>query len=139
MAPQGAKMAQVFGAFMSGDEAIARLRTALKGKRSITEKKMFGGICFLLRGHMLCAGSKRGFMFRVGDAQEPDALARAGTRRMEMNGREYPGYVRADPARCKGSDVRALVAMALNHVGKLPANKPRAARKKKPRKVKRSR
>lgn len=125
---------------MTGDEAIARLRTALKGKRGITEKAMFGGVCFFKNDHMLCGGSKRGFMFRVGDTQEADALARSGTTRMVMNGREYPGFVRADPALCKATDVRALVAMASDYVGMLPAKKPRTASKKQPRKpVRRSR
>ena len=42
-------------AMVGRDEAIARLRTSLKGRRTIAEKAMFGGICFMLRDHMLCA------------------------------------------------------------------------------------
>jgi TfoX/Sxy family transcriptional regulator of competence genes len=53
-----------------------RLRKALAGRRGITEKRMFGGVCFLLRGHMLCATGKNGFMFRVGKEQHSQALAK---------------------------------------------------------------
>jgi hypothetical protein len=116
---------------MSEAEAlIERLRSALGQRRGLTEKKMFGGVCFMLRDHMLCGASRRGFMFRVGDAREAAALARAGTRRMEMNSREYPGYVRADPARCKAADVRALIALAVDYVEELPAKTARAAARK---------
>ena len=47
----------------------ARIRKILAGRRGITEKPMFGGVCFLRRSHMLCGAAKQGFMFRVGRAQ----------------------------------------------------------------------
>ena len=53
-----------------------RVRKTLAGRRAITEKKMFGGTCFLLRSHMLCGTGRTGFMFRVGRAQYAKALAR---------------------------------------------------------------
>jgi len=57
------------------DETLAeRLRKILAGRRAITEKKMFGAVCFLLREHMLCGTGKPGFMFRVGKAQHARAL-----------------------------------------------------------------
>lgn len=43
-----------------------RVRNALGNNPDVTEKKMMGGICFLLREHMLCGTAKPGFMFRVG-------------------------------------------------------------------------
>jgi len=76
-----------------------RMRAALRGKR-VTEKAMFGGVCFMLRDHMLCAASPRGYLFRVGKEQHGAALQRAGARPMEMNGRRYEGYVRVDPGQC---------------------------------------
>ncbi|MGQ0655667.1 MAG: hypothetical protein ACT4P4_25980, partial [Betaproteobacteria bacterium] len=50
-----------------------RVRKALRFKRNISEKRMMGGICFLLRGHMLCGTAKPGFLFRVGSAQQAKA------------------------------------------------------------------
>jgi hypothetical protein len=110
------------------DEAIARLRTSLKGRRTIAEKAMFGGICFMLRDHMLCAASARGFMFRVGADQEAQALARPGATMMVMNGRRFHGYVRVDPQRCSDRDLTGWVALAERYVATLPP-KERASRR----------
>jgi hypothetical protein len=49
-----------------GMALAGRVRKALGGKRFITEKRMMGGICFLLRDHMLGGTAKPGFLFRVG-------------------------------------------------------------------------
>jgi hypothetical protein len=51
-----------------------RMRTALRGKR-VKVKAMFGGVCFMLRDHMLCAASPRGYLFRAG--KEGSAAAQA--------------------------------------------------------------
>lgn len=115
---------------MTGYEHIVvRIRGALAGRRGVTEKKMFGGVCFMLRGHMLCGASKRGFMFRVGRELESAALARPGTKVMQMGGRRYHGFLRVDPVRCKGRDLKALITLAERHVASLPARKARRPRK----------
>lgn len=97
-----------------------RLRRALTGRRRITEKRMFGGVCFLLREHMLCAVSKRGLLFRVGKERYREALARAGARPMKMNGRTFGGFVRVDPAACDARALRRWLALAEDYVGALP-------------------
>jgi TfoX/Sxy family transcriptional regulator of competence genes len=110
---------------MSNDGALAdRLRRALADP-GLTEKRMFGGVCFMRHDHMLCGISKRGFLFRVGREQEPAALARPGTSVMEMNGRHMHGYVRVDPARCSDADLADLVAWANRFVATLPPKKAR--------------
>ena len=48
------------------------LRDALSGRRGVTEKRMFGGVCFMLRGHMLCGIGKRGFIDRKANVQIVD-------------------------------------------------------------------
>jgi TfoX/Sxy family transcriptional regulator of competence genes len=53
-----------------------RMRAALKSRVGITERRMFGGYCWMLRGNMLCGVEVGRFMFRVGKALEADALAR---------------------------------------------------------------
>ena len=105
-------------------EIAARLRTALRGK-GVKEKAMFGGICFLLRDHMLCAGSKRGYLFRVGKERSADALTRPGARIMEMNGRRYEGYIRVDPARCDARALRQWLNLAEKHAAALPPKRSR--------------
>jgi TfoX/Sxy family transcriptional regulator of competence genes len=97
-----------------------RLRGALGNRRGITEKPMFGGACFLLRDHMLCVWSKRGYLFRVGPEQEPEALARPGAKPMVLGGRRMRGYVRVDPAACDRRALARWTAMAERFVSGLP-------------------
>jgi hypothetical protein len=110
------------------NEALAaRLRRALEGRRGITEKRMFGGMCFLLRGNMLCGTGKMDFMFRVGKAQDAEALARKGARPMDITGRKLPGFVWVDPASCDARGLSRWIALAERYVGELPA-KPKEKR-----------
>lgn len=107
---------------MAVDRALVeRMRAPLAGRRDITEKAMFGGVCFMLRGNMLCASGSGGFMFRVGTEQEAEALARPGVRRVEMGGRQFRGFVWVDPKRCR--DLPGWIALAEKHVGALPPKK----------------
>ena len=100
----------------------ARLRLALAGRKRVTEKRMFGGVCFLLRGNMLCGTGKADFMFRVGRAQDAEALARPGARPMDFTGRRMPGFVWVDPA-CDARSLKRWVALAEKYVGTLPPRK----------------
>ena len=97
-----------------------RLRRALANRKRVTERKMFGGICFLLRGHMLCGIGKPGFMFRIGKEQEAEALARPGARPMDFTGRRMGGLVWVDAGRCKGRALGGWIALAQNFVATLP-------------------
>jgi hypothetical protein len=101
-----------------------RMRTALQGKR-VKEKAMFGGVCFMLRDHMLCAASPRGYLFRVGKQGSAAALLRPGARIMEMNGRRYEGYIRVDPDGCDARALREWLTLAQKHVATLPPKRRR--------------
>ena len=105
------------------DGSAQRMRRALARRRGVTERRMFGGICFLLHGNMLCAASKRGFMFRVGPESEAKALDRRGATPMEMNGRRYRGFVRVDPGLCTARQLPSWVALAHAYVAGLPPKK----------------
>jgi hypothetical protein len=111
-------------------EALAdRLRSALAGRNRVSERRMFGGVCFMLGDHMLCGAGKAGFMFRIGVTQEPQALRRPGARMMEFNGRRFRGFVWVDPARCQGRTLASWVAVAERYVSALPPKtKPRRPR-----------
>jgi TfoX N-terminal domain len=98
-----------------------RLRNALARRRGITERKMFGGLCFLLNGNMLCAAGKHGFMFRVGTEGEAEGLARSGASPMVMHSRRYRGFVRVDPSLCTDRQLPDWVALAHAYVASLPA------------------
>ncbi|HEX3221819.1 MAG TPA: TfoX/Sxy family protein [Nocardioides sp.] len=80
---------------MAYDEALAtRIREHIGGA-PVVEKKMFGGLAFLLGGHLAVAASGQGgLMVRV-DPADTDALVREpGATRMEMRGRSMDGWLR---------------------------------------------
>ena len=83
---------------MAYDEKLAaRLRRALSGREGISEKKMFGGIAYMLGGNMFCGIVKDQLMVRVGPKQYDDALARPHTRPMDFTGRAMRGMVYVAP------------------------------------------
>lgn len=92
------------------EELSARFRDALEGHVWITEKKMMGGMCFMLEGNMIGGADRSGgsgrsggtgrdadgrgrFMFRVGKDNEAEALSRDGAEMVEMGGRRFGGMV----------------------------------------------
>jgi hypothetical protein len=107
-------------------EALAaRLRRAFAARRGITEKRMFGGVCFLLRGNMLCGTGGPGYMFRVGREQHGAAVRRKGAQPVRIRGRSFEGFVWVDPRACGGRALGRWIALAENHVAGLPAKKGR--------------
>ena len=100
-------------------ELAGAVRSALTGIKAVTEVKMFGGIGFMLHGNLLVGASKRGLLLRVGKERQSQALAKLGTRPMEMRGRLMEGYVYVDPPVAPDT-VRGWVEMARAFVGTLP-------------------
>lgn len=107
---------------MAYDAGQAELmRSALQDISGITEKKMFGGLCFMLRGNMLCGVHKGGGMARVGKELETQALAMDGVTPLSFTGRPMGGMVDVsenvieDEAR-----LAAVVELCLKFVGGLP-------------------
>ena len=127
---------------MAYDETLAeRLRRSLAGRRGIAEKRMFGGLCFMLRDHMLCGIGWDGLMFRVGEAREAVALARPGATLMEIGRRKMRGFVWVDPAKCRARDLARWVALAEQYVASLPPKRSEmkaAGKAKSPARPKRS-
>lgn len=103
------------------DILAGRLRNAFAGRRNVAEKRMFGGVCFLLRGNMLCGTGKTDFMFRVGKEQDTQALSRPGARPMDITGKVMKGFVWVDPRCCDDRALKGWIALAEKYVGKLPA------------------
>ena len=84
---------------MAYDEALAqRIRHILGGRNGITEKKMFGGLTFLLDGRMFCGIVKNDLMVRVGPEKYEKALGMPHARPMNFTGRPMTGYVFVGPA-----------------------------------------
>ena len=75
------------------DELALRIRIALEGQDGMIEKKMFGGICFMLNGNMCCGVSNDDMMVRVGSGGQEEALGQPGARPMDLTGRPMKGFV----------------------------------------------
>jgi TfoX/Sxy family transcriptional regulator of competence genes len=84
---------------MAYDEHLAdRIRELVAGEADLTEQKMFGGLAFLIGGHMAVAASGQGGVLVRVDPAESDALvASTGAQLMEMRGRQLPGWLRVGP------------------------------------------
>ena len=85
---------------MAYDEALAeRIRGLLGSERNVTEKKMFGGLSFLIGGNMAVAASGQGGLLVRVDPEESDELvASTPATLMEMGGRSMRGWLRVDSA-----------------------------------------
>lgn len=87
----------------------------------ITEQKMFGGLCFLLDGHMVCGVHSGGAMLRVGKDNYAKALTMPGVAPMLFTGRPMAGMVDVGDAAVEDEAILGpLIAMALATVRNLP-------------------
>ena len=93
---------------MAYDEDLAnRIREQLAGHDAVTEKRMFGGLAFLVDGSMAVAASRTGgLMVRVDPAQSDDLVEADGVERMVMRGREMDGWLLVDADRVAGDGSR---------------------------------
>ena len=79
---------------MAYDESSAeRIRKQMQKNQGFVEKKMFGGICFLLNGNMACGIRNNDIIVRVGKEAYEDCLALPYTRQFDMTGRPMSGWV----------------------------------------------
>jgi TfoX/Sxy family transcriptional regulator of competence genes len=85
---------------MAYDEELAgRMRTLLGERPGLTEKKMFGGLAFLIGGNMAIAASGQGgILVRVDPADSAQLVASTPAETMEMRGRQMAGWLRVDTA-----------------------------------------
>jgi hypothetical protein len=84
---------------MAYDEKTAeRVRKILSGRRDVVEKKLMGGLCFMVKGGMCCSVSGRGgLLIRVGADARERILREPHVCPMEMGGRMMTGFVRVAP------------------------------------------
>ena len=107
---------------MAYDEGLAEvMRSDVAKLDNVEEKHMFGGLCFMLDGHMLCGVHKGGAMFRVGKDRRSKALAIEGASEMAFTGRKMGGLVDVAEEAMTDDARRALwMAMAIENVRSLP-------------------
>ena len=107
---------------MAYDEGLAHLwREDLAEVPGVEERRMFGGLCFMVRGHMLCGVMREGGMARVGKAHMDAACAMAGVAPLAFTGRPMGGLVELDADLMADDDRRrAVLALALDFTNGLP-------------------
>ena len=83
---------------MAYDEKLAgRIRAVLSRSGEFDERKMFGGVAFMVDGHMCCGIVDRTLMLRVGTEAYQDALRKPHTRMMDFTGKPLKGFIYVDP------------------------------------------
>ncbi len=108
---------------MPYDEDLAdRIHTLLDAEPNLTEKKMFGGLAFLVGGNMAVAASDQGgLLVRVDPAESAELVATTGAYPMEMRGREMAGWLRVDaPDVDADEELAAWVERGLTYARPLP-------------------
>lgn len=96
------------------------MRADLGFEPGLSEKKMFGGLCFLLHGNMVSGIMKDGAMYRPGKTREADAL-KAGAEPLSFTGRKMGGMVQIDTGAFNDDNLRAtLTEMSLAYAASLP-------------------
>jgi TfoX/Sxy family transcriptional regulator of competence genes len=85
---------------MAYDEDLAdRIRECIGDRDGVTEKRMFGGLAFLVNGNMAVAASGQGgLLLRVDPGETSSLVAEEGVARFEMRGRAMDGWLRVDPS-----------------------------------------
>jgi hypothetical protein len=105
------------------DESLAaRIRDALSRKKGVEEKKMFGGICFLLHGNLFVGVWKDSLIARLGPEEGEAALREPHVRKFDITGKPMRNWVLVEPEGVEDDDqLKAWIERATKFVGKLPA------------------
>jgi TfoX/Sxy family transcriptional regulator of competence genes len=112
---------------MAFDERLAqRVRDALAPRSEVTERRMFGGLAFMVGGKMVVGISGSKLLARVGVERYHDALALPHVREMDFTGKPMKGYVYVDPpGLTEDRDLVAWVSWCADYVTGLPAKRSR--------------
>ena len=108
---------------MPYSESLAeRVRIALKGMRNVVEKRMFGGVCFLLQGNIVVGVWNLSLIARVGVEQEVAALQENHVRKMDITGKPMKGWIIIEPDGIDEDDqLRHWIDQAIAFASTLPA------------------
>lgn len=106
---------------MAHNPDIETMLRADLGARPFIAKRMFGGIAFMLHGHMVCGALNDSALYRVGKPHMSEALTLAGVGPMRMGERTMGGYADASLDALEDDQTRAaLMALALGFTATLP-------------------
>ena len=106
---------------MAFDETLAaRVRVVMADRDEVSERRMFGGLTFLLGGHMCCGVHGDELILRLGRDRATEALAAPHVRPMDLTGRPLRGFVTVRPEGLAGDALRHWVELALEFAAGLP-------------------
>ena len=108
---------------MAYNERLAeRIRKLLAVRAGLTEKKMFGGLAFMLNGHMCCGVAENDLVVRTGPERYKEALGEPYARPMDFTGQPLRGFVFVSPPGYQAHEALAKwVSRAVAFVASLPA------------------
>jgi hypothetical protein len=108
---------------MAYDEDVAnRIREVVGREKGLTEKRMFGGLAFLINGNMaVSASGQGGLLLRVDPAETAMLLKDAAARPFEMRGREMDGWLRVDVDEMDDDAFGQWVRIGVTYARSLPA------------------
>jgi TfoX/Sxy family transcriptional regulator of competence genes len=106
---------------MAYDEQLAaRVRALLANRSEVTERKMFGGLTFMIGGHMCCGVNGNELIVRLDPEREDEALARPHARPMDFTGRPMRGFITVHPDGLRGPSLERWVREAVARAESLP-------------------
>ena len=109
-------------------EAAERVRRVLSGRGGVVEKKMVGGLSFLVNGNMCCGITGTALMVRVGAERREQALREPHVRPAALAGRALPGFICAEPEGYAADNALASsVQRGLDFVSGLPVKPVRTS------------
>jgi len=105
------------------DERLAdRIRGSLGRRKGLLEKKMFGGVAFLVNGNMCVGVHKSDLVVRLAPEETGAALAQAHTRRFDLTGRPMKGWILVEQGGLKtDAQLSKWLQVAAKYAGSLPA------------------
>ena len=107
---------------MAFDEALAdRLRQLVRGQEGVSERRMFGGLAFLIHGNMaVSASSQGGLLLHIDPVDAPALAGDPRARPFEMRGRAMHGWLRVDADGLTDSQLGEWVARGVTYARSLP-------------------
>jgi hypothetical protein len=107
---------------MAFDEKLAeRIRRQLAEQGGVVEKRMFGGVAFLLNGNMCCGVHKAALMVRLAPQASEAALRKPHTRIFDLTGRPMKGWVLVEPEGLQtAAALKKWISQGVAYAGSLP-------------------
>jgi TfoX/Sxy family transcriptional regulator of competence genes len=102
------------------ENLAARVRSLLANRSDVAERRMFGGLTFMVGGHMCCGVNGDELIVRLDPADEEQALARPHARPMDFTRRQMRGFVTVGPSGLSGDLLAGWVEDAIAHAESLP-------------------